>query len=160
MIYTSRFSNPELRRECYTTVRIAIGTPKWDLGYRLNGEIKDLMPFGLLGKYDDDIEGFRREYIKRLDHVGVDRIRQQIQSFSGDVVLLCWEDVRKGDNNWCHRTMFAEWWQGQTGETIPELTDPSNHPASRASKGATKPPKPAKEETPIDTHCEQLQFSF
>ena len=29
MIYTSRYSNPELKSGKYTTVRISLGTPKW-----------------------------------------------------------------------------------------------------------------------------------
>ena len=45
-IHTSRFSNPELRSGKYTTVRISLGTPKWPLGYHLDAELADLMPFG------------------------------------------------------------------------------------------------------------------
>jgi len=140
-IYTSRFSNPELRKGCYTVVRVSLGTPKWDLGYRIDGELKDLMPFGLLGKYDNDMEGFRREYYARLDRVGVTRILQQIQRFGPsdhDIVLVCYEDIRKPEN-WCHRTMFAEWWRERTGEVIEELTDPSKGAAPKTSKSSSKP---------------------
>ena len=124
MIYTSRFSNPELKKGFYTAVRISLGAPKWDTGYRLYGEIKDLMPFGLLGKYDNSPEAFRRKYFARLDGIGVNRIQRQLAHFDKmgqDVVLLCWEDVRK-DGEWCHRTMFSEWWMGKTGEKIQECT--------------------------------------
>ena len=48
MVYTSRYSNPELKSGKYTTVRISLGTPKWPIGYNLDAEMKDLMPFGLL----------------------------------------------------------------------------------------------------------------
>ena len=44
----------------------------------MNGELKGLMPFGLLGRYDDDLPGFKREYFARLDRVGVGRIRRQL----------------------------------------------------------------------------------
>jgi hypothetical protein len=32
----------------------------------------------------------------------------------------CFQDVRQPDT-WCHRLVFAEWWQEQTGETATEL---------------------------------------
>ena len=33
MVYTSRYSNPELKTGKYTAVRISLGTPKWPIGY-------------------------------------------------------------------------------------------------------------------------------
>ena len=157
-IYTSRFSNPELRKEYYTAVRIATGAPKWDLGYKLDGELKELMPFGLLGKYDNDISAFKREYFVRLERIGVDRIIQQLRQFESDekdVVLLCWEDVRKGEKDWCHRTMFAEWWLTQTGEIIEELHDPTNFSIPKMPKSATKP---VFQETIPKPTCEQIDL--
>ena len=49
-----------------------------------------------------------------------------------DTVLLCYEDVRKGESDWCHRTMFAKWWFERTGEVIAELPDPSTPKISKA----------------------------
>lgn len=126
MIYTSRYSNPELRNGNYTAVRISIGTPRWNIGYPLAGEIKDLMPFGLLDVEDSTI--FKARYFEMLNKKGVTRIKNQLRHFETlgkPVVLLCYEDIRKGDSNWCHRTMFAEWWFNQTGEKIVELVDNS-----------------------------------
>lgn len=126
MIYTSRYSNPELRSGNYTAVRISIGTPRWDIGFPLAGEIKDLMPFGLLDVEDSAI--FKARYFEALNKKGVARIKNQLQKFETlgkSVVLLCYENIRKGDSNWCHRTMFAKWWLNQTGEKIFELVDNS-----------------------------------
>ena len=126
MIYTSRYSNKELRSGKYTAVRISLGTPKWELGYRLNGEIKELMPAGIFGIGDKEV--FKRKYFERLDKIGVSRIKSQLLKFEvlgKDVVLLCYEDIRKGPENWCHRNMFSEWWRSRTGEMIPELPDES-----------------------------------
>ena len=53
-----------------------------------------------------------------------------------DIVLLCYEDVRKGESDWCHRTMFAKWWFEKTGEVIPELPDPSTPKISKAKMKA------------------------
>lgn len=125
MLYVSRFSNPELRSGKYTAVRISIGTPKWPLGYEVAGEIKDLMPWGLLGKYSH--EEFVPRYRSKLDAIGANRIRNSIQRFEAmgkPVVLLCYEDVRVPGQT-CHRTTFAEWWQEKTGEIVEELPDPS-----------------------------------
>ncbi len=128
MIYTSRFANPELKSGQYTAVRISVGSPRWKLSYPIAGAISELMPKGIFGKYDNDKAAFEAEYRKRLSCIGVAYIRkilQQYEQLGKDVVLLCFEDVRKGDDDWCHRIMFAEWWKEQTGEIIPELPDPS-----------------------------------
>lgn len=164
-IYTSRFSNPELRKGCYTAVRIAVGAPRWDVGYRLDGECKDLMPFGLFGKDNDDsdAEAFKRKYFARLDKAGVNKIRAQLAHFESmgkDVVLLCWEDIRKGEIDWCHRTMFAQWWLERTGEVIEELSDPTNIPtlkAPKTPKGSSKTDKIDSLQIPL---FEQLNFSL
>lgn len=126
MILTSRYANPELKSGAYTAVRISIGTPRWNLGYTLAGELKDLMPWGL--RNIEDREVFKSKYETRLNEIGVDRITRQLRRFENlgkPVVLLCYEDLRKGGDNWCHRTMFAEWWLEQTGERISELVDNS-----------------------------------
>ena len=127
MIYTSRYSNPELKSGRYTTVRISIGTPRWPLGYTLDAAIKELMPFGIFGIEDKTL--FKEKYFQRLNKPGMfEKIDLQLHDLSArgkDVVLLCYEDIRKGPSNWCHRNMFAEWWLHQTGEPIKELKDES-----------------------------------
>ena len=126
MVYTSRFQNPELKSEKYTAVRISLGAPRWKVGYKIVGAIKDLMPTGL--RHIENPEEFCNLYYERLDSIGVDNIRNQIQYYEQigkPVVLLCFEDIRKGGNNWCHRSAFAKWWQKRTREIISELKDDS-----------------------------------
>lgn len=140
MIFTSRFTNSELKENRYTTIRISLGTPKWNLGYQLDGAIEDLMPFGLLKTYSHDKELFKQAYFKRLDAKGVKRIANQLMAYASlgrDIVLLCYEDITKDVDNWCHRTMFAEWWEARTGEKIEELHDPVI--ALRKEKAQNKP---------------------
>lgn len=125
-VYVSRYANRELRTGEYTAVRISLGMPRWPLGYELAGEIKDLMPVGM--KNIMDIEKFRPLYYRRLDGFGFARIEAQIQKFLAygkPVALLCYEDIRKGPHNWCHRTIFADWWLKETDERIVELRDDS-----------------------------------
>ena len=154
MIYTSRYSNPELKTGKYTAVRISLGTPKWPIGYNLDAEMKDLMPFGLLGKFER-YEDFERAYFERLDQKGVQRIFSQLQRFERlgkDVVLLCYEDIRKGPDDWCHRRPFADWWLKNTGEALPELFDPTPDP----SKPRQAVSKRIQETPPTTFHMEQL----
>lgn len=158
-LYVSRYGNPELKRGEYTTVRISLGTPKWPLGYQLDGECTELMPFGLLNKYEE-YEDFKPEYFQRLDRYGARRIQRQLEKFlthKKDVVLLCYEDIRKGPDNWCHRTAFAEWMLERAGMVIEELHDPT------APKIVT--PKPAKtpslilpQAKPVEETIEQLRL--
>lgn len=138
MVYTSRYSNPELKSGKYTTVRISLGTPKWPLGFNIDAEMADLMPFGLLNKFER-YEDFEAAYFARLKQKGVQRILSQLQRFERlgkDVVLLCYEDIRKPDD-WCHRRTFADWWLKNTGEAIPELFDPTPDP-SKPRQAASK----------------------
>jgi len=130
-IYTSRYSNPELRNGEYVTVRISLGKPKWELGYMLHCEISVLMPFGLLGEDMSESE-FRQKYYSRLEKTGVARIAEGFRIIQSkypnrDIVLLCYEDIRK-EENWCHRSVFADWWHDKTGELIDELPDYGSQP--------------------------------
>ena len=154
MVYTTRYSNPELKTGKYTAVRISLGTPKWPIGYNLDAEMKDLMPFGLLGKFER-YEDFERAYFERLDQKGVQRIFSQLQRFERlgkDVVLLCYEDIRKGQDDWCDRRTFADWWLKNTGEALPELFDPTPDP----SKPRQAVSKRIQETPPTTFHMEQL----
>ena len=67
--------------------------------------------------------------IKKLEEIGTDKIikivrglEEKAKAENKTLVLLCFEDIRK-PGNWCHRTLFAEWWKKHTGETIEELED-------------------------------------
>lgn len=115
-IYTSSFTNPELRSGDYTEVGIVRGLPKFRLSYRLAGNILDIAPPGYLFRVYDR-EEFIPPYMKHLDKIGVEKISAQIQDFQAlgkDIVLCYYEDVRK-PNEWCHRLVFAEWWLRETG---------------------------------------------
>lgn len=130
-LYVSRFSNPELKSGAYTAVRISLGAPRWNVGYPIAGAIKALMPSGLFGKAEfEEYHAFRKAYRDQLNREGMKRIQDAISVFQArgpEVVLLCFEDVRQ-PGNWCHRTMFAEWWMEKGGGSIEELHDPTPPP--------------------------------
>lgn len=149
MIYTSRYSNPELKTGKYTVVGVTRGAPKFPLQYQLAGNIMEIAPPGwLFNEYDR--AQFTPKYFSNMDRIGVRRIANILTGYEKlgkPVVLCCYEDVRQ-PNEWCHRLVFAEWWQKQTGEVIEELPDPS------PVKGA-KPKKP-EVQTPAEPEPEQL----
>lgn len=133
-VYTSRYSNPELKSGKYTVVGITRTAPKFKLQYALMGNIMEIAPPSyLFNEYNR--ERFTPPYFRHMDKTGVDRIRRILASYEKDgkpIVLCCYEDVRK-PNEWCHRLVFADWWKARTGETIEELEDTSQ------LKGAKKP---------------------
>ena len=62
-----------------------------------------------------------------------------------DLVLLCYEDVRNLED-WCHRTMFAQWYCEHTGEIIEELEDPNPPKGKRTIQTKKDSKKPAAQE--------------
>ena len=110
----------------YTVVGIVRGLPRFRLGYERAGNIIDIAPpREIFHVYDR--EQFTEPYMKHLDRIGFEKISAQINrylNFDKDLVLCCYEDVRK-QSDWCHRIMFAEWWLKKTGQVIPELPNPA-----------------------------------
>lgn len=155
MIFTSRFSNPELATRKYTVVGIVRGLPRFGLRYELAGNIYDIAPTReLFHMYDR--EEFTPPYMAHLDRVGVDRIKAQLQKYldmGKDVVLCCYEDVRKPDE-WCHRLVFADWWKQRTGQTISELEDSS---PIKGGSAVTSNRTPVHEDRTLGLNLEQSE---
>lgn len=68
---------------------------------------------------------YEREYHNMLAAYGPDVISQRIAKLCENsgrkhVVLLCFDNLAK-PGNWCHRSMFADWWLQITGEEVIEL---------------------------------------
>jgi len=123
-IWASRFHNRQLRnRPDLVKVAITVGNPRWPLGYEFV-ELRKLAPYGRLFHINDR-EEFTTTYFEKMDRIGAGAISKWLQEISEthggkDLVLLCYEDVRK-PGEWCHRQVFAEWWRRETGEIIEEL---------------------------------------
>lgn len=101
-------------------VRISVGAPKFWPGSESFPTVKALCPYGLLGIADDDL--FVSAYCERLDKYGVESIAEALRGIQDaypnrPLALLCFEDL---DHDWCHRRVFADWWQRNTGKEIPE----------------------------------------
>lgn len=61
---------------------------------------------------------------KKLNTLDINQLEERFKVILGekckDIVLLCFEDLTK-PGEWCHRCVFAEWWQNKTGQKINEL---------------------------------------
>lgn len=118
MIYTSYYSSKKITPD-HICIRISVGHPRWKLPYSVAGAIPYLAPDrAWIGMERAEYETL---YRAKLEAAGVDKIRSEIRALAGDrpAVLLCFERLQ--DGTWCHRRIFADWWQEKTGEIVPEL---------------------------------------
>lgn len=103
-------------------VRTTVGYPRFKLAYTIAGHAHLITPakWMLTLGYD----AFAEAYRNRLDDAGVDAIRTQLEQIPAGagqrLVLLCFDRLDR-PGVWCHRTLFATWWQEHTGEQVPEL---------------------------------------
>jgi len=152
-LYTSRFSNKELESDKYLVVGIVRSMPRFPVKYRIAGNIKQIAPPGYLWN-ENNRDRFKAPYFRHLENTGYPVIGAIIQEYLNtdkDVVLCCYEDVRKPDE-WCHRLVFAEWWYKKTGQKIEELPDPSE------VKGVKKAADTKREENKTESGYEQMSF--
>lgn len=113
----------EHRQRMGVGVRTSLGTPRWIKRETPWPYAPEVTPRGwYLNAPDKD---FAAAFTRQLHSHGVegicDRFRRIAEETGADaLVLLCFEklDTSKW---WCHRTLFAQWWQEQTGQEIPEL---------------------------------------
>lgn len=123
-LFTSYYSAGKLIRESgLAAVRTSIGGPRFPLSYPLAGACSLLMPRRNMLKLSFD--EYRPAYRAILDQHGLDAILDNLAGISRchegrGLVLLCFENLAKPDL-WCHRRLFAEWWEEQTGQAVPEL---------------------------------------
>lgn len=125
LLFTSRYQR--FRPEQGAPVRSTVGAPRFPLSYELAGEARLLAPSYAMLKLDQ--APYLELYRERLEAAGVDKIRRQLRAIAAGanadrLVLLCFCDLSvPPPDNWCHRRMFAAWWQERTGEEVPELAE-------------------------------------
>ena len=115
-LYTSRFHNKELETGKYPVVGVVRSMPRFPVKYRISGDIIQIAPPGYLWNENDRAK-FREPYFRHLEKSGYPVMGAMTQSYldeGKDVVLCCYEDVRK-PGEWCHRLVFAEWWYEKDG---------------------------------------------
>lgn len=119
MIYTSYYGNiKKLKKAGVKSVAISASIPPY-LPHI------DKLPF-LAPPYElldeRNILEYRKAYIAHLEDVGVGKIEWALSRRKGDIALLCYESISDITNGikFCHRRMFAAWYESKTGVVIPE----------------------------------------
>ena len=125
-IFTARYPNRRIGDSEFVPIGITVGRPRFRLSYEVAAYLKQLAPTGQLFSIEDEDE-FKKLYTQKLDRIGAEKIREMLGKISAqhggkDVVLLCFEDIRK-PGQWCHRRLFSQWWQQQTREEVEELEE-------------------------------------
>lgn len=67
-------------------------------------------------------EAYEPLYLAKFESLLIDAVRARIAELAaGKIpVLLCFESLKK-PGEFCHRRMFADWWERKTGEAVAEL---------------------------------------
>jgi hypothetical protein len=138
-VFTSRYSNPALEQavaDGYVLARITRGNARFFRHPHVR--IKELEPslaeFNLPQTPEGDAE-FTRRFKLRLSEMGPAAILAPLIAFQGDapgIVLLCFEDVRKGEA--CHRTDVAEWLADNLSMEVNEWPDPTEVKAPKTRR--------------------------
>jgi hypothetical protein len=138
-LFTARYSNRTLAGHPSAKVRTTLGYPRFRLGYRLAANLAELAPArSMFGKSEAEfteiyaalleerggVDYFTRRFAQIADEAGVDQL-----------VLLCFEDLRK-PGLFCHRRVFATWWQQRTGQPVDELSE-EPEPSPKTNKSHT-----------------------
>ncbi len=125
VISTARyFDRQKIVESGLAPIQTSCGAPRYSPGYEYAGAVGALMPYGLLKIADAD--EFNRLYVERLKRFGVKKIERVLKALAHvagapGVVLLCFEDLAKEGEMSCHRRVFAQWWEEQTGQQVIEL---------------------------------------
>lgn len=131
-VATSRyFAKATIEASGLTPIGFTRGWPKFGVSVDVVANLRVLGPAGDLFGIEDRAK-FAKAYKRYLDSIGVGAVEAMLRSLmvskaggvDEGVVLLCFCDLEKPDATWCHRQVFAEWWEEQTGEDVLELEAP------------------------------------
>jgi len=130
ILFTSRYGR--FRPGQGAPVRTTVGGVRHALPYEIAGHAQLITPTWAMVNLGDE-EVYRQQYVAMLDGRGLDAIEEELKDIAyqaGDdrLILLCFCDLSKADG-WCHRRMFAAWWERETRgeEEVPELAE-QRHP--------------------------------
>lgn len=118
----------EYRPEMGMAVRTSRGIPRF-FRYGELPAMEAVTPDGYMLRLPYEV--FRKKYRAKLDDAGVDTIQASFDALARmrsemtgappqQLVLLCYEKLNVPDK-WCHRSVFAEWWEERTGQEVVEL---------------------------------------
>lgn len=139
MVEFATCSYGEFRPDMGTPVRISLGVPKFPVTWlNPNRLVRVLSPHWEYLNASDEV--YEQRYLAQLKRVGVEGISSILQGIADEadpsqpLVLLCFEklgaqkrkavaaeDVSRAESMVCHRRLFAQWWERETGLVVPEL---------------------------------------
>lgn len=125
-LLTARYQNPSLATHPAGKVRITLGAPRFSLPYPLAAKMPELAPPWWILKEPEP--AFAIAYRRLLQaRGGVDYFAERFTEIAqavdvDELVLLCFEDLRT-PGAWCHRRLFAGWWENQTGQVVEEMRE-------------------------------------
>jgi len=125
-LHTARYANKILATHPAAKVGITLGPPRFRLSYQLAGKILELAPTREMFRKGE--AEFAAAYTALLvERGGVEHLHHRFASVAAEagtdaLVLACFEDLRT-PGLWCHRRVFAEWWEMHTGEVVAELDE-------------------------------------
>ncbi len=134
-LYTARYANRNLATHPAAKVQTSLGAPKFRLPYHLAATMRELAPAGwMLNKSEAEFADLYAQLLER--RVVVEFFAERFTLIAADagvddLVLLCFEDIRK-PGLFCHRRVFAEWWRAQTGQVVDELSEHGELPSREA----------------------------
>jgi hypothetical protein len=138
-LFTSRYQNQdEIAASTAKAVGITVGRPRFKLKYERD-HLDLLAPRKKsMGKAD-----WSEQYRQYLEELGADRVSEALCEVSAsnddaDLLLLCYEHEHVHGRDACHRFVFADWWQEQTGQEVVEIEDRGPKPVKR-NKFVPKP---------------------
>jgi hypothetical protein len=121
VLFTARYA---AMRDAYgVAVQTSVGEPKMSVDASRKDNFKQLAPYGInFGAPRETFEKRYRERLEKKDLTFYETVFLQIATRHdcGNLVLLCYEDITK-PGKWCHRRMFAQWWEDQTGIHVPDI---------------------------------------
>ena len=160
-LYVSRYSNKELSKTDMPKVGISLGKPKFKIDYNIEGYVYLLAPPRELFRCENK-DYFGKKYKEALSKHGIEKIKLALSRYgygkAEEMILLCFEDVTKGISDWCHRTMFAEWWEEQTGEKVEEYPDFTTEAAKKKEKELKEKAKAEKEAKEAEADRVQIKL--
>jgi len=125
-LWTARFANKNLKHvtpgAAVSVYGICLSPPRFPLGYKLAGNIKQLGPPKIL--WGQGREAFAVDYTaflaQRAEYVL--HLANDWKASDGHIVLCCYEDLRDSDKH-CHRTVLAEWLRHNAALEVTELPE-------------------------------------
>ena len=123
-LFTSYYGKlKSLEKAGIVSISISLSPPSWFNGITL----LELAPSWDMMKISK--AKYEVAYREKLEKVNFNYIFRHIKSVSRgkDVALLCFESLKTGrDDDWCHRTMLADWMKEKYHFTIDEWSDPKD----------------------------------